>query len=89
MGPHDTDYHRLVLFVQYKRTKPELYTTVPCPDCSGMFCQVEQDRCSKCGGTQWVKEYMPYPPEPKIPDGLVEHMKKAYEEYKRQFLPII
>jgi hypothetical protein len=85
MSPLDTEEWQLSAFIDWKRKKP--LVTHPCEYCNGRgkvgggFKSLDgpQD-CPECFGTR-VGRTEPGEPRPEIPEALIDHMRKAWQQY--------
>lgn len=52
--------------------------------CGGGFKSLDDpEPCTKCGGSgETTKQVYPKSPKPKLPQDLIDYMRKAYLEYK-------
>lgn len=84
----DTEEWRIAASLDYIHKKQ--WEDAECPQCGGTgktgggFGSLsDPEECNRCWGTRLIsKQVFPKEPKPKLPQDLIDHMRKAYLEYK-------
>jgi DnaJ-class molecular chaperone len=79
----DTEQWKLSVRVEYVPKKPD--TKIPCQSCRSTGKDFfGEDTCSSCGGNGFKYGRNTTEDQPELPTGLVEYLRKSYNEWKEQ-----
>jgi hypothetical protein len=76
-GPDTPEWH----LAAYLKWTPKVSTEVREKCSCRMWSCPDNDACSECYGLGYVTRTVDLPPHPPIPEGLTEHMRKAWNEF--------
>lgn len=82
------EWWRLSLEARWVKNRPPIYERENCICTSKFFNMYPDDVCSKCNGSGIIQKEVAFPKPPKIPDSLIQHLTKSYQEWCEQNLEL-
>lgn len=79
----DDDYWHLQCEVKYVKKRGPVFESVPCDNSyHSVFAMNYNDEfCPVCHNTGWTKKELPYPKKPTIPENLLSHLTRHYNQW--------